>query len=258
MFRIGLCSVTFRHLTVEEVIAVSQDARIQGIEWGGDIHVPHGAVDEAAAVAEKTHAAGLEVAAYGSYYRLGHEQEPGQFEAILQTAKALQAPSIRVWAGIYGSQDIDQQGRAQVVADARRIADKADEHDMAIHLEYHRNTLTDTPESTVQLLTEINHPNVSTYWQPAVGETVEHRLESIRMVKPWLRNIHVLHWNVADRLAFSEGTADWEKYLQALQSTEQDRYLLMEFVKDDDVKQLQTDVQSLRSLLDESLERKSF
>jgi hypothetical protein len=42
MIRTGLVSVTFRQLSAEEIIKLVVCAGLEGIEWGGDIHVPHG------------------------------------------------------------------------------------------------------------------------------------------------------------------------------------------------------------------------
>ena len=51
-----------------------------------------------------TEAAGLTVAAYGSYYKAGHSEAAGlPFPQVLDTALALGAPVIRVWAGPAGS-----------------------------------------------------------------------------------------------------------------------------------------------------------
>src|SRR5688500_12319633 len=94
----GLVSVTFRQLAPQEIIALVVEAQLQVIEWGGDIHVPHGDTNQAEIVARWTKDAGLSVAAYGSYYRLATpDQTP--FERIVATAVALGAPTIRVWAG---------------------------------------------------------------------------------------------------------------------------------------------------------------
>ena len=38
----GVCSVTFRALSVEEVAQLAASAGVQAIEWGGDVHVPPG------------------------------------------------------------------------------------------------------------------------------------------------------------------------------------------------------------------------
>ncbi|MEL7086971.1 MAG: hypothetical protein AAGL98_00775 [Planctomycetota bacterium] len=63
----GLVSVTFRKLTPTQICELAADAGLQGIEWGGDVHVPAGDVGAAKAVAALTRARGLAVAAYGSY-----------------------------------------------------------------------------------------------------------------------------------------------------------------------------------------------
>ena len=100
----GLVSISFRDRTPTELIAASVRAGLQGIEWGGDIHVPHGNLNVAREVAARTREAGLQVAAYGSYYRVGRDETRQEaFAQILDTAVALQAPLIRVWAGEQGS-----------------------------------------------------------------------------------------------------------------------------------------------------------
>ena len=40
--RPGLCSITFRDLSVDDVVALAADAGLAGIEWGADRHVPPG------------------------------------------------------------------------------------------------------------------------------------------------------------------------------------------------------------------------
>ena len=96
----GLVSISFRKLSWQDTLSLAKTAGLEAIEWGGDVHVPHGDVALAREVGEATRAAGLEVAAYGSYYRLG-EPAP-DFSDVLASAKALGAPIIRIWAGSYG------------------------------------------------------------------------------------------------------------------------------------------------------------
>ena len=122
MIRSALVSITFRKLSPAEIIGLVKQAGLDGIEWGGDVHVPHGDVARAGEVRRMTEDAGLQVSAYGSYYRVGHE-EPCPFEQIVETAVALGAPDIRVWAGKQGSEASDAAYRNLVVDTSRRIAD---------------------------------------------------------------------------------------------------------------------------------------
>ncbi|WP_404455524.1 sugar phosphate isomerase/epimerase [Virgibacillus necropolis] len=249
MYKIGLCSVTFRNLTVEQVIKLAHGANMEGIEWGGDFHVPPGDTIRAAEVAELTEQANLEIVSYGSYYRVGHEKEGIPFDVVLETAQRLKAPSIRVWAGKIGSHEIDEKYRTAVVEDARRIAELAEKQDIEINFEYHGGTLTDNVESALLLVNEINHPNIHLYWQPAVGETINKRLKSIEKLSAWLTHIHVFHWNYTDRLSFSEGVVEWEQYLSKLKKDKNVHYLLMEFVKGDNIEQFLKDAKALKNLV---------
>ena len=109
MIRGGLVSITFRKLNPREIVDLMTRTNLVGIEWGGDVHVPHGEIDVAREVAQMTRDAGLLVAAYGSYYRVGVSEADGlAFERVLESAMALGAPTVRVWAGNRGSADADQ------------------------------------------------------------------------------------------------------------------------------------------------------
>lgn len=248
MFKLGLVSVTFRDLSVKKIIEVSKKAGISGIEWGGDVHVPpnSGRAEEVALLTEE---AGLETVSYGSYYRLG-ENNDYAFTDVLETAVQLHASGIRVWAGKLGSEETDETYRKMVIEDAKRIADLAKQKGLVIHLEYHGNTLTDTAESTVDLLKAIDKSNVYSYWQPAVGLPVDKRLKNISIIQDWISHVHAFHWHGADRQAFADGLQAWEQYLQVLEpKSGETRYLMMEFVKDDDVGQFYADVEALKGII---------
>ena len=82
----GLVSVTFRQKSVEEIAALTAEAGLSGVEWGGDVHVPPGDREAARRAARLTRQAGLEVLSYGSYYRC----QPGEdFTPVLESALAL-------------------------------------------------------------------------------------------------------------------------------------------------------------------------
>ena len=159
----GLVSVTFRQLSCEEIVALVSKAQLAGIEWGGDVHVPHGEGTRAREVRRRTVDAGLDVPSYGSYYRPGQEHPPpseASFEAALESAGALQAPIIRVWAGRRGSADADEAYWRRVVEDSLRIAELAQQAGLTIAYEYHDNTLTDTNASALRLLQEVDQGRI--------------------------------------------------------------------------------------------------
>ena len=66
--RTGLTSVTFRALSISKIVQLAAAAGLDGIEWGGDIHVPAGDIQSAVFALQETEKAGLEVLSYGSYY----------------------------------------------------------------------------------------------------------------------------------------------------------------------------------------------
>jgi len=213
--------------------------RLKAIEWGGDIHVPYGDIARAREVRRATEDAGLRVAAYGSYYRVGHE-EPGPFQTALETAMALGAPAIRVWAGKLWSHEADAAYWGRVVEDSRRIADLAADAGVNVAYEFHSRTLTDTNEAARALLQAAAHPNIKTYWQPPQGSTVQYNLAGVDAVAPWLLNIHVFHWRREEgdpprvvRLPLAEGETAWRQYLRRIADIDRDHYALLEFVRDD-------------------------
>ena len=234
MFLPGLVSITFRQLSVEEIIALVAQAGLAAVEWGGDVHAPHGDEARAQAVARMGADAGLHVAAYGSYYRVGHP-ETGPFEAVLASAVALGAPHIRVWPGRQGSDSADEAYFQNVVADSRRIGDLAQAERTGIVYEFHANTLTDTNAAAVRLLQTVNHANVRPLWQPARYAAPADNLAGLEALRPWLEYLHVFHWHLqtGERRPLAEGEDLWQDYLAQAGHPDRTRYALLEFVQDD-------------------------
>ena len=250
MLKTGLVSVTFRQLEAAHIIELTQQADLGSIEWGGDIHVPHGDLDQARLVRQMTTDAGLAVSAYGSYYRLGAATE-SELRAVLNTGAALGAPIVRVWAGERGSAVADEAYRQTVYADARRAAQWAAERGISISLEYHQNTLTDTLQSTLALLQAVDHPNLHTYWQPEHTPDLATKTSSLRTLLPWLTNVHVFHWEPEThaRYPLAEGESDWRAYLDILKTSASEHVLSLEFVCGDDPEQFLQDAQTLQQWL---------
>ncbi|MBN1579350.1 MAG: sugar phosphate isomerase/epimerase [Anaerolineae bacterium] len=249
MIHSGLVSITFRQLSPQEIIDLVTQAGLEGIEWGGDVHAPHGDVARARQVRQWTEDAGLVTPSYGSYYRVNSEDSP-PFEAVLDSAVALGAPIVRVWAGKIGSDKADEQFRHAVVDESRRIADLAQQANVIVAYEFHGNTLTDTNESALQLLQEVNHPNVKTYWQPMRAAEEQYRLDGLRAVLPWLTYLHVFSWEQdGSRLPLAAGQRQWQERIEIVQGTGHEHYALIEFVQDNAPEAFLDDAATLKQWL---------
>jgi sugar phosphate isomerase/epimerase len=252
MIHSGLVSVTFRKLAPAEIVALVRKAGLAGIEWGGDVHVPHGDIGRAREVRSRTQEAGLRVAAYGSYYRAGWSEANGlPFRQVLDSAVELGAPTIRVWPGGKGSADVSESERWAVIEDLRRIAEIAAQVGVSISTEFHGGTLTDTNDSASQLLVEVDHRNVFTYWQPHNGQETAACVAGLRAVLPRVGNVHVFHWwpTAAERHPLAEGAARWSRFLRELKPLQGERFAMLEFVQDDAEDAFLRDAATLRGWL---------
>jgi len=250
----GLVSITFRKLTPAEIIGLVKQTSLAGIEWGGDIHVPHGDVQRAAEVGKMTREAGLVVSAYGSYYG---EMDGLVFDRVLDSAVALGAPVIRIWAGRKGSVAAGSEDWTRIVEDTRQIAEAAAAAGRQIAFEFHGSSLTDTPESCIRLLQAVNHPAVFTYWQPPVGAGFEDCMKGLKMVLPRLNRVHVFHLEPGGtRQPLACGAKRWLSYLRLLRSASVEGCASLEFVRDDSPQAFLEDAQTLADWIDEINNRK--
>ncbi len=250
MLHTGLVSITFRRLAPREIVDLAVRAALEGIEWGGDVHVPHGDLAAAARVRRLTEDAALRVSSYGSYYRAG-EQNPVPFERVLATCGALGAPAVRVWAGRRGSADADEAYRRGVVQDARRAAELAAAAGVRLAFEFHGGTLTDTSASAARLLEDVARDNAYVYWQPPRGAGRDECLAGLRGVASRLLHVHVFAWrrDTGERLPLADGGDDWRAYLAGAADAPGDRFALLEFVRDDSPEQFLADAATLKRWL---------
>ena len=253
MIRPGLVSITFRKLSPRQIVDLVVEAGLSGIEWGGDVHAPHGDVAAAREIARMCVDAGLVIPTYGSYYRVGHPDSVS-FDAVLASAVALGAPTIRVWAGKVGSAEADAAYWNAVIEDSRRICRMAAGEGIAVAYEFHGNTLADSAASARRLLEEVNRPNLRSLWQPPKGSTPSENRAGIDAVAPWLSHVHVFSWRIEEgqtiRLPLADYAVQWEEYLARIDALGGERCALLEFVRGDDPAQFLADAATLRGWLD--------
>ena len=249
----GLLSVTFRKLKPTEIVKLASDAGMQVIEWGGDVHVPHGDLTKAKEVRRITEDAGLITAAYGSYYRLLAEDGP-DFAAVLDAAVALGAPEIRVWAGNKGTFESDDVHFQAVVAESLRLADFAQKAGIVLAFEFHGGTINDTYEASRRLLDAAEHPAIKTFWQPPLQVPEAESLAGLRGLLPHVRDVHAFHWTVEENVGLirhplSAGATFWKQVLDILLGTGRDHAVMLEFVRDDSPDVFREDAAALLALI---------
>jgi sugar phosphate isomerase/epimerase len=194
-----------------------------------------------------TREAGLEIPSYGSYYRLGiSPKEEG--DGVLESAVALDATIIRVWAGDLGSADASPEIRSAIVEDARSLAERAESRGLKIACEWHGGTLTDTLDSSMELLKAVDHPAFGTYWQPRNGQPVESRLSDLKEIARYLMGLHVFQWGAkGERQPLSASKDFWPPCLhQVTEAGLNPLFAHLEFVANDDPRQMREDAATLQ------------
>ncbi|MGO4418640.1 sugar phosphate isomerase/epimerase family protein [Streptomyces sp. MCAF7] len=257
--RLGICSVTFRHLDPDQVIAAVAGAGLECVEWGADRHVPAGDERAARRVREATEEAGLAVASYGSYYRAG-VGEPEEFDAVLRSAVLLGAARIRIWAGTTGTRETPPERRRQIVEDTRRAAALAADAGVALAYEFHRNTLTDGADHALGLLDEVGMDSmdrVHSYWQPPVDLPDAEALSGLDALLDRVAAVHAFSWwPGTTRLPLSAREEMWRAAFERLRAHRAARAgvsgpldVLLEFVPGDDEEILPREAATLRALV---------
>lgn len=249
MIRTGLVSITFRNLSVKDIIKLVKQAGLDGIEWGGDIHVPHGDIETAKKVRELTVEAGLAIPSYGSYYRIGtYENYIEEFKKVLDSAVELGAPVIRVWAGNKASIDSDDNWYNKIIDESNAIGKMASDKGIKIAYEYHQNTLLDTLDSADKVMQAVNTNYVGSYWQPLNEHDMVNREQGLNDVLDYLTNVHMYYWPDCQRAPLEDGVDEWNKYFSIINNLDRDVFALIEFVKDDSTEQFLDDAKALRQL----------
>ncbi|MBE6658736.1 MAG: hypothetical protein E7604_09855 [Ruminococcaceae bacterium] len=253
MFHTGLVSITYRQCTPEQIISLCVENGLSAIEWGGDVHVPHGDTEVAVRIGEMTRTAGLCMPAYGTYYKAGTygKDYRREFEKILHTACALDTPALRLWAGTKNSEDIADDERDALLSELRDCADMAAAHGKAITFERHNGTLTNRAAATLAMIHEIGRENVRTHWQPSQFLTHEENCRGLSLLVPFIDCVHVFAWEGANarRFTLAEHRDRWADYLSILKGAQQDIHLLMEFTPQNDPAEFPTEAQTLHTWL---------
>lgn len=246
--RTGLTTVTFRRKSLQEIIGLAAAAGLNGLEIGGDVHVPPGDRQVAAAVRSQVAAAGLELFSYGSYYTAGESGED-DFADVLHTAVTLGAPRIRVWTARRGG--ADEQAEEVTVRALRSACRSAAREGIELGMEFHNGTVNDSAAQAIKLIERVGENNLFTYWQPLYGQA--QNVADITALGAYCKHVHVYNWIYGEagvtRLTLSDPYRDWAEYVHLLQ----DKIYIMEFVQNDDEKIFAADAAYLQKIIRENV-----
>jgi len=234
----GLLSVTFRRLPFERIIELTAEAGLDGIEWGSDVHVPPGDLKQAEKIGKATRSAGLVNFSYGSYWRADCEPE-----MIAETAAALGAQWIRVWAGKLPSSACPPEIRRRTVEYLQKICRCSAGFDLQIAAEWHPDTLTDDAVSAAKLIDEVADDRFFCYFQR------DWRRDNLRELEMFpgerIRAVHVQYNANRQRFPLSDGIDEWSRLLSRIP---EDAPALLEFVRNDSEEQYLEDACILKQL----------
>ena len=242
--------MTFRNCTAERVILLARESGVERIEWGGDIHVPPGDLENARRVARLTRAAGMDCVSYGSYYQC---DDTRNFIAVSETAEALEAKTIRVWAGKKDYEGLTETEKQTFFENVATCAEIARKKGQTIAFEFHHHTFCNRADHVLEALESIAKENVKTYWQPDYWTSfsddymrIRQNLNAITTLKDRIENFHFYRMDGYRRLPVSGSEEEWKLYLNELPLT---ATCFLEFVKDDSEQQFREDMKVLERLL---------
>ena len=242
----GLVSVSFRQSSVDEIISLVKESNLSLIEWGGDVHVPVGDIENAKIVGEKTRNANLQIAAFGSYFKVG-VNKLDEINRVIDTAKALGTNVIRIWGGNKNSFEFTQDEYNHLVAECKEICDIALEKGVTLTLECHNNTVTDDYKASLKFLADVKRENLKMYWQPNQFRSEEYNIEAAKALSPYTVNVHVFHWIGNEKLPLKDGEDIWRKYFEIFK--EYNCGFLLEFMHDGKTETLKETATVLNNLL---------
>lgn len=232
----GLVSITFRGLDRETIAGLCVKNGLLYMEWGGDVHVPAGDIRAAEETAELCRRTGIIPVGYGSYYNAASDFSG--FGPALQSAAALGASYIRIWAG--KGKAYDQKAKENI----RRAVDSAADKGVSVSLECHRNTMTEDPDLAVSLAESCG---CLLHFQPNPDISFERNLYALRISAPYLCACHVFAWERGDiRLPLSAHAGIWEEYAKEAK----DVPYLLEFTADNSAGALVSDAAALHGILE--------
>ena len=247
MFKTGVVSVSFRQLSVDEVISYTKEAGLSAIEWGSDVHAPYTDMERINYIAKAQKEAGLYCSSYGTYFKLG-EHPVEELCGYIEAAKVLGTNILRLWCGSKNHADMTAEERAHIISESKKSAKIAEEKGAIICMECHNRSFTNTLAGALDLMESVNSPAFRMFWQPSTRASYEENVEYAKKIAPYTYNVHVFYYKDGVPHPLAEGVSDWREYLSCFDGNQ---HLLLEFMPDKRPESLATEASTLNAIATE-------
>ena len=246
--RLGLCSISFRKHSPEEILTAMRASGLAHVEWGSDVHAPYREAAALEALAALTAHYGITTSSYGTYFRLG-ETPLEELSCYISAARRLGTDHLRLWCGTKSGVDMDTAERAALLDECLRATELAERSGVTLSMECHKGTLTEHPEDALGLMEAVGSPRFRMYWQPFQWQSEEEQIAYACALAPYVTHLHVFHWRGTGRYPLGDAVPAWRAYLGAVGG---ERTLLLEFMPDDAIATLPTEAEALRRIAEGS------
>ncbi len=245
MFKTGVVSVSFRKLSVDEVIKLVGESGLKAIEWGSDVHAPYTDRERLEYIAKAQKDAGLYCPSYGTYFKLG-EHPTEELRGYIEAAKILGTNILRLWCGNKKYEDMTAEEIDHLFGEAKKAAKIAEEKGAVLCMECHNNSCTETLDGALAIINAVDSPAFRMYWQPATKAGFENNMKYAEAIAPYTYTIHSYYYKDGVQLSLDEGIDEWKKYLECFDGTQ---HILLEFMPGGDPAALNAEAAALNSLI---------
>ena len=246
-YKLGLCSVSFRDKTPEEILSAMKESELSYIEWGSDVHAPKDDTENLKSIISLQKKYDIKCSSYGTYFYLGKTAIDEIF-GYINAAKMLGTDVLRVWCGNRNSEEYTEEEKQTFFKECKQISKIAEQNSVTLCMECHDGTYTNRPEAALELMLTVNSENFRMYWQPDRLKEFNENISYAKMIAPYTEHIHIFNWRGEKKYSLYNGIDDWKSYLNCFSG---EHTLLLEFMPDNNIKSLKSEAEALRKILGE-------
>ena len=243
-FKLGLCSVTFRKKTAEQIVDIAKKAGIGYIEWGGDVHVK--SIGDAKKVKALCDEAGIKISSYGSYFNSAVYDE-GKWRDTCEITREMGAASVRIWLGKKDSEKTSEDEYKRLVENTEKMCEIAAEYGITVCPECHGNTYNNNTDAFLRFAGKLGQNNFKTYFQSRYFR-MAYDLDRIDRTLDLTENVHVSYRDLKREQLFRKKDKNYlDTLLKKLKSKKFDGIVMVEFVSYGSEKRFYKDIERLKS-----------